>query len=107
MKPFLVLVVLAALPMFVSAGCSASCRFQGTGTVIFLEMEGGFYGIRADSGEHYRPVDLPETFASHGLRVRFCAEPLPGVVGIHMWGTPVTLREIDSLGPAGAGAPPE
>ena len=100
MKPGLAL-LLVALPVFVAAGCSsASCRIQGTGTVIFLEIEGGFYGIRADSGEHYRPVDLPETFESNGMRIRFCAEPVQGLVGIHMWGVPVTLREIESLGPA-------
>jgi len=86
-------------PVFVSAGGCASCRFQGTGTVLFLEMEGGFFGIQADTGEHYRPVDLPETFASHGLRVRFCADPIQGLLGIHMWGTPVTVREIKALGP--------
>jgi len=31
---------------------------SGTGTVIFLDFEGGFYGILSDDGEHYDPVNL-------------------------------------------------
>jgi len=63
----------------------------------YLEMEGGFYGIDADSGAHYRPVNLPGEFAEHGLRVRFCAEPLEGVMSFHMWGIPVEIVKMESL----------
>lgn len=91
--------LLVALPLLQASGCSGACRLQETGTVLYLDLEGGFYGIQADSGEKYRPVDLPKTYASHGLRVRFCADPIPGMMGIHMWGVPVTVREIEALGP--------
>ena len=60
-------------------------------------MEGGFYGIRADSGARYRPVNLPGEFAEDGLRVRFCAEPLEGVMSFHMWGIPVQIVEMEPL----------
>ena len=82
------------------AACSrTSCRVQGIGTMRCLGMEGGFYGIEADSGAHYRPVNLPKEFAKEGLRIRFCAEPLEGVMSIHMWGIPVEIAEMEHLKP--------
>lgn len=63
----------------------------------YLEMEGGFYGIVADSGAHYRPVNLPGGFAEDGLRVRFCAEPVKGVMSFQMWGIPVRIAHMESL----------
>ncbi len=100
-----------ALPFSV---CSRmSCGVQGKGTMKYLSMEGGFYGIDADSGAHYRPVNLPKEFARDGLRVRFCAEPLEGVMSFHMWGTPVEIVNMEPLkgkngiNPAGQTATPE
>lgn len=65
----------------------------------YLGMEGGFFGIDADSGAHYRPVNLPKRYARDGLRVRFCAEPLEGVMSLHMWGIPVEIVEMKPLKP--------
>ena len=67
----------------------------------YLRMEGGFYGIDADSGAHYRPVNLPEAFAQDGIRIRFCAQPLEGVMSFQMWGIPVEIMDIESLGADG------
>jgi hypothetical protein len=67
----------------------------------YLTFEGGFYGIYADSGAHYRPVNLPQAFAEDGIRVRFCAQPLEGVMSFRMWGIPVEIVEIESLGADG------
>ncbi len=44
---------------------------KGTGTIVYLNFEGGFYGIIADNGEHYDPINLPSEFKKDGLRVRF------------------------------------
>ena len=82
----------------VTACSRTSCRVQGLGTIRHLTFEGGFYGIYADSGAHYQPVNLPEAFAEDGIRVRFCAQPLEGVVSFRMWGIPVEIVEIESLG---------
>jgi len=98
------LACLLAAAGLASAGCAAACRFQGTGTVRHLEMEGGFYGIETDAGDRYRPVNLPAPYAAAGRRVRFCADPVRGLVGIHMWGVPVRLRSIEALAPLPAAA---
>jgi len=93
--PPLALCVLFGLSL---APCSrSSCKVHGYGTVKYLPMEGGFYGIHAESGARYRPVNLPGDCAEEGLRVRFCARPLEGVVSFHMWGVPVEILEIEPL----------
>ena len=68
---------------------------SGTGTIIFLDFEGGFYGILSDGGEHYDPVNLSKEFQVDGLRVRFEVKILQGVGSIHMWGKVVSIRHIE------------
>lgn len=58
---------------------------QGTGTIIYLSFEGGFYGIMSDEGNGYDPVNLPPEFEFVGLRVEFIGEVLD-LDSIHMWG---------------------
>ncbi len=70
---------------------------SGMGTVIFLDFEGGFYGIVSDDGEHYDPVNLSQEFQVDGLRVHFEATILEDVVSIHMWGRLVSIRHIEKL----------
>ncbi len=72
-------------------------RVEGTGTVVFVELEGGFYGIVADDGARYEPLNLPAEFQQDGLRVRFRARVLKDVASVHMWGRPVELLQIEAL----------
>lgn len=69
----------------------------GTGTIRFLKIEGGFYGIVEDDGEHYDPVNLDAEFQVDGLRVRFEAAVMHDVLTFHMWGTLVSIRTIERL----------
>ena len=50
-------------------------RIDGNGTIHYEDLEGGFYGIMADSGERYLPINLNDTFKIDGLRVKFSAYP--------------------------------
>jgi hypothetical protein len=70
---------------------------SGTGTIIFLGFEGGFWGIVGDDGKHYDPVNLGQ-FQVNGLRVWFEAEVLHDVVSFHMWGEMVLILHIENLG---------
>jgi len=68
--------------------------FTMKGTVSFIDMEGGFYGIIADDGEHYDPINLPPQFKLNGLRVWFRAEICENQLSFHMWGTRIEIIEI-------------
>jgi hypothetical protein len=46
----------------------------GTGTIEFLDFEGGFYGIISDDGERYDPLNMNQEFQVNGLRVYFEAK---------------------------------
>ena len=68
-----------------------------TGTVRYIGLEGGFFGIIGDDGVHYDPHNLPREFAVDGLRVMFHAVEEKHVGCIHMWGRIVRIIWIEKL----------
>ncbi len=85
-------------------GCRAAQRAEdapppedivsGAGTVRYVDLEGGFYGIVADDGVRYLPDSLDEAFREDGVRVRFRLQLREDAVTAQMWGTPVTVVDI-------------
>ncbi len=69
----------------------------GRGRIVFLGFEGGFFGIEADNGEHYDPIDLPENYAVEGLRVKFIVKILSDVYSVHMWGYVAEVISIKKI----------
>lgn len=73
---------------------------QGTGTVSFVDKEGGFYGIHADNGARYDPGGLHEKFHEHGLRIRFSVtmkDKAGDDASTRTWGTPVEVHELEVI----------
>ncbi|MHC4260864.1 MAG: hypothetical protein ACYSTF_10720 [Planctomycetota bacterium] len=71
-----------------------------TGTVRYIDLEGGFFGIVGDNGVHYEPHNLPPEFAVDGLRVIFRAVGEDRVQCIiPMWGKIVRIIWIERLQP--------
>jgi hypothetical protein len=71
-----------------------------TGTVRYIDLEGGFFGIIANNGVHYEPHNLPPEFAVDGLRVIFRAVAEDRVQCIiPMWGKTVRIIWIEKLPP--------
>jgi hypothetical protein len=66
-----------------------------TGTVRYIDLEGGFYGIETDDGAHLDPVNLPEPFRRDGLRVQARVERLKDRASFHMWGQLVRIVTIE------------
>lgn len=65
-----------------------------TGTVVYQDLEGGFWGIVGDDGEDYRPLDeLPESVRTDGCRVEAEVEPAD-VLSFTMWGRNVHVLAI-------------
>jgi hypothetical protein len=76
---------------------SGSGLLIAKGTVKHVPLEGGFYGIEANDGTHYDPVeDLPEKFRKPGMRVKFKARKNENLVGAHMWGVHIEILEIEA-----------
>jgi hypothetical protein len=65
------------------------------GTIRYMDFEGGFYGIVADSGERYDPINLPAGYRKDGLRVRFQVKEKKGMASFHMWGKIVEIVKIE------------
>jgi len=68
------------------------------GTVTWVPIEGGFYGITADDGTKYDPLNLPDKYAQDGLRIGFTAVEEQDVASFHMWGAIVTLTDVTAIG---------
>jgi len=68
----------------------------GTGLVLYVDIEGGFYGIVDDLGERYDPSNLPEDFKVDSLRVHYRAT-VTDKVTTRMWGRPVDIITIERL----------
>jgi hypothetical protein len=70
---------------------------SGTGTIKFIDLEGGFYGIIGDDEQKLLPDNLNEEFQVDGLRVRYEAKVQEDVMTIKMWGKPVEIIKIEKV----------
>ena len=70
---------------------------SGTGTVSYIELEGGFFGIITDDGAKFLPLNLPDRYACDGTEVEFTAVIAHDTTTFAMWGVPVNLLSITSI----------
>ena len=68
------------------------------GTVVYKDLEGGFFAIDGDDGQKYNPVNLSESFRKDGLKVKVTARPNADAMTVHMYGTVVEIVEIQAAG---------
>lgn len=67
------------------------------GTVQFINIEGGFYGIITKDGKKLLPMNLDKNFRQHGAVVKITGKPEKGIVTIQQWGTPFTIKDISLI----------
>lgn len=67
------------------------------GTVQYVDLEGGFYGILGEDGAKYNPMNLSEAYKEDGLRVRFRFRSREDVMTTQMWGQNVEIIEIERV----------
>lgn len=72
-------------------------KVEAKGKIIFFNLEGGFYGIIADNGFQYIPLNLKEEFKQDNLKVYFRGVIPFDVVTTYNWGEPIQLEDIYSL----------
>ncbi|HQK83511.1 MAG TPA: hypothetical protein PLK24_06160 [Atribacter sp.] len=85
---------------FLFAGCvpgSSPNQFSTNGTVTYIDLEGGFYGIIGDNQENYDPINLPDEFQQDGLQVAFTAKYRDDLAGFHMWGRIIEILQIEAI----------
>jgi hypothetical protein len=68
------------------------------GTVRYMNLEGGFWGIVADNGQKILPKNLPAEYRKDGLRLSFSAQEITGMMTIQQWGTLSSLSDISVIG---------
>jgi len=105
MKKNRILIAIGILGIFLFSAFLFTLKFQknsekevicANGTIKYIHLEGGFYGIETEKGEKYLPLNLPDEFKRNGLRIWFKAKPRK-VATIHMWGKPIEILEIKKL----------
>ena len=64
------------------------------GTVTFIGVEGGFYGIVTDDGSRYDPINLPPEYRQDSLQIRFMGIIRRDLDSFHMWGQLIELMWV-------------
>ena len=66
-----------------------------SGTVVWMDLEGGFYGLVSDDGRKFQPVGkLPAALAKDGLKVEGRLRLKKDFVSFRMWGEPVEIVDL-------------
>jgi hypothetical protein len=68
-----------------------------SGTVQFIPLEGGFYVIRSKNGDAFDPINLPEAYRRHGLKVNVEARIREDLLGLHLAGPIIEISSIHLL----------
>lgn len=91
-----VFIALLAAVVLVAGGVIATGLLTRdiSGTVTYVELEGGYWAIKDDRGNTYIPLNLEQKWQQEGLRVRFRVVEKPDLAGIHMDGTYVEIVEV-------------
>lgn len=68
-----------------------------SGTVTWVNIGGGFFGIVGDDGREYYPENgLPGKTKEEGIRIKADIRFTKGV-NIHMWGEAVEVSDVEIL----------
>jgi len=77
---------------------NASITHEGqidiSGTVVYKELEGGFFAIEGDGGKIYDPINLPDAFKKDGLKVNVNARLRNDMGSIRMVGDIIEIIDI-------------
>lgn len=93
---------------FLVVACSSSPETKSTqtnnksqnwqqGTVIYLDFEGGFYGIETKQGKKLLPLNLSKIYQVTGKKISFIGLINNDVITIHQWGQPFTIKKIKDI----------
>jgi len=89
---------ISIISLFILTGflCSEDIQIQ-KGTVIHVNIEGGFWGVIGDNGKNYYPQNLPEKFKRDSLRISFEYKVSENQFSTRMWGQIIDIVKIVEL----------
>lgn len=67
------------------------------GTVQFLNLEGGFYGIVTKDGKKLLPLNLQKNYQQVGAVIKFTGKAEPELRTIQQWGTPFRIKDVEII----------
>ncbi len=67
---------------------------QLNGTIVFQNMEGGFYGFIADNGDKFLPIGLPLEYKKNGLIVEIEAEKIEDMMTTKQFGQNIQIKSV-------------
>ena len=62
-----------------------------TGTVTHINLSGGFWAIKGNDGQDYRPINMPASMKKEGKKVSVRVKEVEGGFSIFMWGKTVEI----------------
>ncbi len=93
---FLKIIIAISLIFLIFNGC-VKVSLEDTGTIKYINLEGGFYGIVGDSGQKLDPVNLKDEFKKDGLRVKFVYSLKKDKMSVHQWGETVEIISVRKI----------
>ena len=69
-----------------------------SGKVVYQNIGMGCWGIVADNGKEYRPVNMPEQLKTEGAKVTVTASKAKEEMSMFMWGTPIKISSFETIG---------
>ncbi|MEW6991454.1 hypothetical protein AADZ91_12280 [Colwelliaceae bacterium 6441] len=68
-------------------------------TVIYISLEGGFFGLLTEDGKKLLPLKLPNKFQQNGALVNVLGKVNSKVVTFQQWGIPFEIQQINLIQP--------
>jgi len=72
-------------------------NYQYKGTIHYLNLEGGFYGIVTDKGEKLLPIGLEKKYFVDGTVISFSGNYKEGMMTIQQWGKPFRVEKVQLI----------
>lgn len=70
------------------------------GSIVYKDMEGGFYALVTKNGDHYTLQGLDKKYHQNGLVVKVTGQPMPDVMSITMFGTVFKVADVEIISDA-------
>ena len=83
-------------PRFTTSYLGRKFSMETIATVVYIELEGGFWGLTTVDGDQLLPLNMPEQLKVEGAEVRVWVKPVEDAVTIQMWGTPVKITRFET-----------